>query len=402
MLSTQKTIPEENCNQISPDSRLMELIARYEEPVRAIVHRTLEEYVERCFNEFMEGRIGTELPRASDGKLVTEYRNGHRQVKQAIIDTLVLKGFRIPRSRVGGFQPAILNKLKRRAGLFAECARELYVNGVATRKVRRSFEKVGIKISGLSKSTVSEITKDLLKEYIRWINRPIREQYSYLQVDGVYLTVRKSSPRKPGTLMVVGITHDGRKEVLHFTLGTESERHFDEVLQNLIKRGLKTEVVKLVIADGAKGPINSLVSHFGREKLQRCTVHKMRNILDKCPKNLHEELKAKLNRLWNQTSRFEAEQYLSVIAEEYGKVARRSIDCLLEDREDLLRYYGMPSSHWKTVRNTNLIERVIHEVRRRTKVMCTIDSEKGCYGIVMGIVREQNERWNMRSHWRKS
>jgi len=402
MLSSQLVESHENFNQNFENSRLNELMASYEDPVRAIVHRILEEYVERSFAEFMEGKIGTMVARASDGQPVTEYRNGTREVKQAVVDTLVLKGFRIPRSRAGGFQPAILGKLKRRAGIFTECARELYVNGVSTRKVRRSFEKIGIKISGLSKSTVSEVSKDLLKEYIRWINRPITTQYAYLQVDGVYLTVRKSSLRKPGTLIVIGITHEGQKEVLHFTLGTESERHFDEVLQNLIRRGLDTDAVKLVIADGAKGPINSIISHFGREKLQRCTVHKTRNVLDKCPKNLHEELKAKLGRLWNQTSQLEAEQYLEQLAREYGQVARRSIECLLDDKEDLLRYYGMPSSHWKTVRNTNLIERVIHEVRRRTKVMCTIDSEKGCYGILMGIVREQNERWSKRSHWRKS
>lgn len=402
MLLSQNTIPTEDCNQNSTPGRLEELLARYEEPVRAIVHRTLEEYVERCFAEFIEGKVGTEIPRASDGKLVTEYRNGNREVKQAVIDTLVLQDFRIPRSRAGGFQPAILSRLKRKAGIFADFARELYVNGVSTRKVRRPFERIGIKISGLSKSTVSEISKDLLKEYIRWINRPIREKYEYLLVDGVYVTIRKSSLKKAGTLMVVGITHEGQKEVLHFTLGTESERHFDEVLQSLIRRGLKTDAVKLVIADGSKGPINSIVSHFGREKLQRCVVHKTRNILDKCPKNLHEELKAKLNRLWNQTSRFEAEQYLDRLAEEYGEVARRAIDCLLEDRKDLLNFYGMPGSHWKTIRSTNLIERVIHEVRRRTKVMCTIDSEKGCYGILMGVVREQNERWGKRSHWRKS
>jgi putative transposase len=402
MLLSQNDISTEDCNQNSIPSRLEELIARYEEPVRAIVHRTLEEYVERCFTEFIEGKIGNEIPRASDGKPVTEYRNGTREVKQAVIDTLVLKGFRIPRSRAGGFHPAILTRLKRKAGFFAGFARELYVNGVSTRKVRRSFERMGVTISGLSKSTVSEISKDLLKEYIRWINRPLRERYEYLIVDGVYVTIRKSSLRKAGTLMVVGITHDGQKEVVHFTLGTESERNFDEVLQSLIRRGLKTDVVKLIIADGSQGPINSIVNHFGRNKLQRCVVHKTRNILDKCPKNLYEELKAKLNRLWNQTSRLEAERYLEVIVEEYGEVARRAIDCLLEDQADLLNFYGMPSSHWKTIRNTNLIERVIHEVRRRTKVMCTIDSEKGCYGILMGVVREQNERWGKRSHWRKS
>lgn len=272
---------------------------------------------------------------------------------------------------------------------------------MGTRRVRRAFERIGVKVSGLSKSTVSEISKDLLKEYLCWINRPISRPFAYLQVDGVYVTIRKSSTRKAGTLKVIGITEDGHKEVLHFTLGTESEKHFDEVLQSLISRGLNVKRVKLVTADGARGPNNSIVSHLGRDTFQRCVVHKTRNILAKCPKNIHDELKAKVGRLWNQSSRLNAEQYLERLRAEYEAIAPRALECLLEDKEDLLRFFGLPDRHWKIIRCTNLIERVIHEVRRRTKTMETIDSEM-CYAIVMGGVREHNERWSKRGHWRTS
>ncbi len=88
MLLSQDSIVYEDFNQNSSPSRLKELMDQYEEPVRAIIHRTLEEYVERCFNEFIQGKIGTKIPRASDHQLVTEYRNGSREVKQAVIDSL--------------------------------------------------------------------------------------------------------------------------------------------------------------------------------------------------------------------------------------------------------------------------------------------------------------------------
>lgn len=402
MLSTKTIISDEGSNKKTRSSRFGELLANYEDPVRATVHRVLEEYVEKAFKEFMEGRTGRVVARSTDGKPILDYRNGHRMVKQVPVDTLLLEGFRLPRNRAGGFRPDILPRMNRRAGKLAKLALEIFVHGVGTRRVRRAFEHAGIKVFGLSKSTVSDISKDLLKEYLCWINRPITRPFVYLQVDGVYVNIRKSSPRKAGTLIVLGITDDGHKEVLHFTLGTESERHFDEVLQNLISRGLDVARLKLITADGAKGPVNSIVSHIGRDKLQRCVVHKTRNILEKCPKNIRDELKAKVNRLWNQSSRLNAERYIDKLREEYEAIASRSIGCLLEDKDDLLRFFGMPDRHWKTIRCTNLIERVIHEVRRRTKVMETIDSEMGCYGIVMGVVREQNQRWSMRSHWRKS
>src|SRR5512145_2291776 len=94
----------EKSNQKVSCDRLTELISRYEEPVKAIVHRTLEEYVERAFIEFMGDRIGTEQLRETDGKPVMDYRNGSRTVKQVMVDTLALQDFRIPRNRAGGFK----------------------------------------------------------------------------------------------------------------------------------------------------------------------------------------------------------------------------------------------------------------------------------------------------------
>jgi transposase-like protein len=402
MLSEQYARQLEECNEKIEKSRFEELVQLYEDPVRATVHRVLEEFVEGAFRDFMGDRSGAVVERASDGKPITDYRNGHRLVKQVPIDTLILRDFKMPRNRAGGFKTELIQRFRRRAGRLAELALDLYVNGISTRKVRRNFERLGIKVSGLSKSTVSNISKELIREYLRWSNRPIRRDYKYFQVDTVYIRVRKSSKRKVGTMIVIGIGEDGHKEVLHFTIGNESARHFDEVLQSLIRRGLNTQSMSLVTTDGAKGPIKSIGDHFGRDKVQRCTVHKTENIIEKCPTNLRDELKAKLQRLWNMPSRLEAERYLETLESEYGSIASKAIECLCEDKEDLFRYFAFPDEHRKTIRNTNLIERVIREVRRRTKVMDSLDNEYGCYGILMGIVREQNERWSNRSHWKKS
>jgi len=402
MLLKQFTEVLPEINEKIKNSRLEELLHHYKDPVRSIVHQVLERFVQESFEEFMGDRIGNRVIRDSDKKEVIDYKNGYRTVKQAMIDTLILENMKIPRNRAGGFQPEILEAGKRKAGKLAHLALELFVNGVSTRKVRRAFEKAGMKISGLSKSTVSHISKDLMKEYLSWINRPIKEKYKYLQADAVYSKVRKNSKKRIGTLILIGIREDGFKEVLHFTLGTESESNFDEALQSLIRRGLDIDAVELITLDGAKGPINSARSHFGKNRVQRCIIHKQKNILDKCPKNIKDELKAKLQRLWNMTTRLEAEKFLEVIKNEYWNIARNSIECLLVDKEDLFRYFDFDENHRKTIRNTNLIERVIRETRRRTKVMDTLDNEYGVYGILMGVIREQNERWTYKSHWKKS
>ena len=380
--------------------RLEELVNHYQDATRGVIHNLLEKYVREQFDTFMEKRVGELIIRA-DGKQIQDYRNGSRTIGRLVIDTIPLEQFSVPRNRAGGFSPRILRRTgKRIAGVFASLAKELYVNGVSTRRVRRSFEQACLKISGLSKSSVNRINKELMEEYLRWANRRITGKFTYLQADGVGLKVRKYGKSKAGMLIITGITAEGRKEVLHFTLGTESRDNFDEILHDLARRGMDTQAVKLFTVDGAKGPIGSIMSVFGQERLQRCTVHKTRNVLEKTPRALRDELKAKLGRLFNQPSRVDAEKFLEGLVTEYQMIAPQAMECLLEDIDDVLRFYEFPDAHRKSIRSTNIIERVINEVRRRTKVMhdC-VDTIHGCYGIVMGVVREQNERWGNRSHW---
>lgn len=401
MHAQQTTTPEE-IKQNERPSQFEELIQQYGDPVRGIIHHLLEEFVRAEFDQFMGPRVGQLIVRDTDGKPVYDYRNGDRVVKQLVVDTLVLNDFRIPRNRAGGFQSQVISRSRRRAGKLAKLAMEMFAHGLGLRRVRRTFERVGVKVSGLSRSSVDRIARDLKDEYFKWSNRKITGNFQYLQADAVYLKVRRKRPQKPGTLMFVGIRPDGKKEVLHFTMGPESERSFDEALQNLLNRGLNPEKVDLITLDGAAGPLKSAASIFGEGKIQRCTVHKTRNILEKTPLALRDELKAKLDRLWNQSSKLEAEKFLDKLIEEYEKLAPNAMACLLEDRNSLLRFLESPASHRKTIRTTNLIERVIREVRRRTKVMDTLDNENGAYRIVMAVVREQNERWTKKSHWKKN
>lgn len=402
--STQlsEIVNQEISEEIKKESRLEQLIGQYGSEVTAIIHATLENLAEKAFNDFMGDRVGKKVIRVTDGQEVIDYRNGYRTIKQVMAETVPLRDLRIPRNRAGGFKIGFLAKTRRRIGKLAFLVKELFLNGVGTRKIRRSFEKAGMKMSGLSRSVVSNIAKDLRAEYLVWINRKIEKDFIYLLIDGVYLKTRRKVSTNVGTIMVTGITEKGHKEVLHFTMGMESESNVDEVFQGLACRGLDFSRVKLVTTDGSSGLINSVRSNFGEKKIQRCIVHKTRNIVDKTPKALKDEVRAKLGRLFKQSSRLEAMEYLKRFVAEYENKIPEAVRCLLEDKEDLLRYFDFPENHRKTISNTNLIERVFKEVRRRTKVMETLDNEYSCYGILMGIVRENNHRWEQKSHWRKS
>ena len=401
MLQTQYNDAQDFCKKEFTQNRFEELVQQYEDFIKALVHRSCELYVEEAFEEFIREKIGKHVKRSSDGKMVMEYRNGYRYIKHGIIGTIALSNIRVPRNRAGGFRCEILRDIREQASKIALLISSLYVNGISTRKMKRSFERAGITLPGLSRSNVSRAVRQLVQEYIAWINRPITRKFIYIQIDTVYIRARKLGNTRLGVMIAIGIDEDGHKEVLYFRIvGTEKTIQTDEVFQNLIRRGLDIQAVQLVTTDGSKGPISSICALFGEEKLQRCTVHKTENVVSKCPKNLREEVKAKLHRLWNCETLLEAEQFLETIHAEYSAIAPKAMECLYVDKEHLFRYLQFPVSHRKTIRNTNLIERVIREVRRRTKVMDNVlDNEYSLYALMTGIFQEQNERWNNKSHW---
>jgi transposase-like protein len=381
-------------------SRYEEIVRQYEDPIKAMVHRALEVYIEEAFEEFIRGKIGTYVTRSVDGKEVKEYRNGYRYIKHGVIEGLSLEQIRVPRNRAGGFRPGLLDRLREEICKVGLLASLLYINGLSTRKIRGSLDKAGIKFRGLSKSNVSRMVKNLVEEYVEWINRPITRKFIYIQVDTVYVKVKKLSNTRLGIMIAIGIDESGYKEVLYFQIGTEKTIQSDKLFQNLIRRGLDVNAVKLVTTDGARGPINSIIALFGEEKLQRCVVHKTENILKKCPKNIKGEMKAKLQRLWDCETHLEAQQYIELLCKDYEAIAPKAIACLLSDKDYLFKYLSFPMEHRKAIRNTNLIERVIREVRRRTKVMDNVlDNEYSVYALMTGIFQEQNERWNKKSHW---
>ncbi len=180
MLQPRYTYGENDCNNNLLVSRYEEIVQQYEDLIRAMVHGTLEVYIEKAFEEFIGDNIGKYVHRAGDGKIVKEYRNGYRYMKHCTIGMLPLTGISIPCNRAGECKPEILRYIREQIGKIAVLVSSLYINGLSTRKIRRSLERAGITLPGVSRSTVSRAIKQLVHEYIAWKNRPISFHYDNL------------------------------------------------------------------------------------------------------------------------------------------------------------------------------------------------------------------------------
>lgn len=316
----------------------------------------------------------------------TDQRNGHYARD---LDTTVgrIEELAVPRTR-GGFQTQLFERYARRRPEMDTAIADMFVKGVSTRAVGEVMEV--LTGSAPSASTVSRVFHTLEDEYRAWKSRPLAPRYEYIFADGTYFTViYEGEGCKMPVLLVIGIKPDGVREVLGFSVGDrENQVAWEQLFDNLKERGVKE--VGLLITDGGKAMLNALSSQFPGVQRQRCVKHKMENVLSYIPKKQREVVGEELKAIFYQESREKAEELAHAWCEKYRREYPTAVECLWRDYEACLRFYSFPPQHWKALRTTNAIERLIEEVKRRShKMGAAFRNEGSCllmfYAVVRGV-----------------
>jgi len=318
-----------------------------------------------------------------------DYRNGHYTRD---LDTTVglLENLSVPRTR-HGHQTQVFEKYKRRRAELDDAIGNMFIGGVSTRKAGEVVES--LTGSKPSPSTVSRVFHTLEGEYEAWKTRPLEERYEYAFADGTYFTViYDGEGHKMPILAVIGINLTGQREVLGFTIGDrENQKAWEDLLEDLKARGVKA--VGLWITDGNQAMINALELKFPNSPRQRCVKHKMENVLGYVPKKQRDPVRAELRAIFYQKNREAADQEVVAFCEKFEPIYPSAVACLKRDLEACLTFYAFPKAHWKTIRTTNVIERLYNEVKRRTKKMATaFRNENSCLLMFYAIVRSINFR----------
>lgn len=249
----------------------------------------------------------------------------------------------------------------------------LYLKGISTSAMPQALEPLlGAKAAGLSPASIVRLIAGWQDDYQAWLKRDLSgERLVYLWADGIYCNVRLSDER-PCLLVVVGAREDGTKELLAIVDGErESEQSWLGVLSDLKARGIKLPP-KLAVADGALGFWPALEQVWPSCAKQRCWVHKTANVLDKLPKKLQPEAKARLHAIWQAATRQDAETAFERFIDLYHAKYDKATTCLKKDRAVLLAFYDFPAEHWIHLRTTNPIESSFATIRHRAR------QTKGC------------------------
>ncbi len=311
-------------------------------------------------------------------------RNGHYSRD---LDTSVgrIADLLVPRTR-RGHQTQVFERYKRRRPEVDQTIGEMFIRGVSTQGVGQVLEQLNE--TKPSASTVSRVFQTLDAEYQAWKTRSLAAHYAYWFADGTYFSVIYNAEGcKMPILAVIGIRTDGVREVLAFRVGDcEHQAAWADLLADLKTRGVQQ--VDLWVTDGQQAMLNALAAKFPGAPRQRCILHKMQNVLSYMPKQQHELIEPELKALFYQPNRVAADQAVEAFCAKYAKLYPTAIECLGRDLEACLSFYAFPASHWRTVRTTNVIERLFEEVKRRShKMGAAFRNEDSCLLMFYAVVR---------------
>ena len=260
-----------------------------------------------------------------------------------------------------------------------------FVRGLSMRDVEDLCEKAGL--GKLSKSTASRMCEELKERFEAFKRRDLYEiRLTALFLDATFIAVRPDGP-KEGVLVAWGFTEEGERVLLAVSLGMrESFEDWQTLGRDLIARGLGAPM--LIVADGAPGLIKAIEQCWPASDRQRCCVHRARNLYAKLPERERERVKhAYWQALDEAISEQDGKRRLHGLVDQLDKEGfTAAARCLADDLDALVVHLRYPLRHRRRWRSTNLLERSLGEVKRRTKVMGRFPGESSCLTLVWAVL----------------
>jgi putative transposase len=364
--------------------RAVDLFDNWFDPIETEVRSRAREFIE----ELIRGELDAALARPRYGRIpmagseeragVAGHRHGSRT--RSLTGTFGPIEIAVPRARLNTtegktteWKSKALRAYQRRTLAADALIAGTYLAGTNTRRVRRAL--AALFGGAVGKDTVSRVWRKVKSDWDAWNARLLAEEpIVRLILDGTVVRVRLDRKATSISLLVViGVRTDGQKVLLAIrSMGGESAEAWRAVLDDLVKRGLRQP--EFLIVDGAPGLDKAIAAVWDGVPVQRCTVHKHRNLLAHAPERLHEEITADYNDMIYATTREEIEARRKAFIRKWRLKHRAIADSMEEAGERLFTFTRLPPSQWRSARTTNAIERLHEEFKRRIKTQTVLPS----------------------------
>jgi transposase-like protein len=360
---------------------------------RDMISDLVKRGAQRIIEEMLEAEVREVLGREryERGAVGRGYRNGVRRGHVETAEGRV--EFAVPQVREvpGGFTSAAREQVTGRTEELERLAIEMYARGLSTRDIEEAFREQDGSLR-ISRTGVSEVTEALWTEYEAFSQRDLSDvALAYLFIDGVAQHLH-GLHRREAVLVAWGIDDQGEKHLLSVAPGTkESTEAVLEFLRDMKRRGLRDPV--LVATDGAPGLIAAVATAMPHALRQRCLAHRMRNIRDKLPDEAWTSFRTAAAGAYHAPSLLVANAARDELVADFESTYPAAVACFLDDFEACVAHLRCPPGHRKSIRTTNLLERLFEEDRRRLKTAPSMSGEKRILKLTFATMVRASARW---------
>ena len=355
--------------QTAPKTLLKEYVQSQHFTSTADIMQAMKEMFRDVIEQVMEVEMDDELGRErcqrseEPENQVRNYRNGYS--KKTVKTQLGEVEIKVPRDRQGNYEPKIIGKYDRNAEGMEEKILALYACGMSQRDIAEQIKELyDVEISP---ELVTKISEKIMPEVTAWQNRPLESVYPFVFMDAIHYKVKEDHRYiTKAAYVVLGITMDGRKDILGVWIGEhESSKFWLNVLNELKSRGVVD--VYLFCTDGLCGMMQAIEAAFPNSRLQRCIVHQIRASTRYVSYKDIKQVIVDLKKIYTSVSLKEAEEHLLAFSERWRGQYPSCVKSWEENWEVLTTFFEYPLEIRKIIYTTNIIEGLNRQFRQITK-----------------------------------
>lgn len=362
------------------------------EAILGLIKTYIENFLELEFEQFRKGYKEKSV----------RQRNGYYQ-RSLVTEFGLIKDIKVPRYRAVVFINSLFGKWQRRRDKVDEIVTKMFLQGESCRDIRRIFRE--IYTDSLAISSVSRITNKMLEKVIEFHQRRITEEYSILWIDGIFFSVKDNGTKKAKgknrvILTVLGLNKQtGKKEIIDYIIApSENKFSYMRLLKSLLKRGLNTTAVEVIVHDGEHSISSALEEVFANKvKQQDCIFHKVQNLGNLVKqKALKEQILKDAGIVYCSRSLADYNKRKKSFILRYYRIEPEVVESFKQD--DLIKTkFAFPSILHRYINTTNHIDRAFKEVRRRTNIIGCFEHNRSLDKNFFFVVNFINQLFGNRS-----
>jgi transposase-like protein len=371
-------------------------VVRFRQDIQVKLRARVQAAIEVVLEEELEEALGCRSHER------TETRRGYRNGAESRLVTTEYgpRELRVPRGRLHQedgttteFRSEALPRYARRTKAVDEALLGAYLGGANTRRIRKIMEPL-LGSAHLSKSAISRVVARLKALFESWDRRELSgERYAILYLDGFHLKVRLARRVvSVPVLAVLGVAEDGTKVLIALRVAaSEAASQWGGVILDLQRRGLAAP--ELLVVDGHLG-LGKALERWPGVRVQRCTRHKLVNLVEHCPVHARAEMKRDYRAIVNAKDGLAGRQAYEAFVTKWSKLCPAVARSLEEAGAELLTFFEFPKAMWRSLKTTNPLENLNREFRRRTKTQASFGTEEAGITLLYGLVAFEQIRFH--------